>query len=279
MAAYRWYDEFGFVYLEVEQGDWLAQFSLIGAQLLSYMNKKDGTELFWLSPNVPETAGYSFRGGVPIVFPWFGPSEKGAPYPQHGFARNLPWRFLGISDNGDAIDVKFEVSDSPATTIFWSHKFKLTLTTRLRPSCVESIMTIENTDSKPFECEPLLHPYFLLEDLKKSKISGLDGAAYFDKNANGSGKVSGNITFGEPVDLVNEHSDNSYNIIEDGKPTFRITKKNSTQTVVWNPGPAGWLGDKLPNFVCVEPGCVKGGKLRLGPGEVHEMSGKFERLV
>ena len=31
------------------------------------------------------------RGGVPVIFPWFGPRSDGKPGPVHGFARTLTW--------------------------------------------------------------------------------------------------------------------------------------------------------------------------------------------
>jgi D-hexose-6-phosphate mutarotase len=35
--------------------------------------------------------GKAIRGGVPIVFPWFGSRSDGKPGPAHGFARTSEW--------------------------------------------------------------------------------------------------------------------------------------------------------------------------------------------
>ena len=35
-------------------------------------------------------AGKAIRGGVPLIFPWFGARSDGKPGPAHGFARSMP---------------------------------------------------------------------------------------------------------------------------------------------------------------------------------------------
>src|SRR5580658_5370860 len=37
------------------------------------------------------TEGKAIRGGVPIIFPWFGPRSDDKPGPMHGFARTALW--------------------------------------------------------------------------------------------------------------------------------------------------------------------------------------------
>jgi D-hexose-6-phosphate mutarotase len=60
-----------------------------GAHLLSWKPAGE-EEVLWLSNNTPFKQGVALRGGVPICWPWFGPSAQQG-LPSHGFARNLPW--------------------------------------------------------------------------------------------------------------------------------------------------------------------------------------------
>ena len=46
--------------------------------------------------------GKAIRGGVPVIFPWFGGRSDGKPGPAHGFARSVDWSVesTGLLDNG-----------------------------------------------------------------------------------------------------------------------------------------------------------------------------------
>ncbi len=66
-----------------------ASVALNGAHLLSW--KPEGeTEVLWLSDATSFKKGAAIRGGVPICWPWFGPSAQPG-LPSHGFARNQQW--------------------------------------------------------------------------------------------------------------------------------------------------------------------------------------------
>src|SRR5580698_8910691 len=45
--------------------------------------------------------GKAIRGGVPIIFPWFGPRSDGKPGPMHGFARTALWAMEGAKLTND----------------------------------------------------------------------------------------------------------------------------------------------------------------------------------
>lgn len=72
-----------------------------GAHLLS--PKPAGEEeVLWLSNNTPFKQGVALRGGVPICWPWFGPSAQQG-LPSHGFARNLPWTPEGHDEDDSGV--------------------------------------------------------------------------------------------------------------------------------------------------------------------------------
>ena len=84
-----------------------ASVALNGAHLLSW--KPEGeTEALWLSDSTSFKKGDAIRGGVPICWPWFGPStEKGLP--SHGFARNQQWTLKAHNEDDNGAVLTFEL--------------------------------------------------------------------------------------------------------------------------------------------------------------------------
>ena len=66
----------------------------------------------------------AIRGGIPVVFPNFGPWKLG---PQHGFARISSWT---VDQKGDDF-VIFTLSDNDETRKMWDYKFELRYTVRI----------------------------------------------------------------------------------------------------------------------------------------------------
>ena len=101
-----------------------AEVYLLGATITSWKTGAGagagaaGVEhLFLSSQSHFDLAKKPIRGGIPLVFPQFGPGVL----PQHGFARNTLWSFdgasLSSSSSSSSPDVvaKFSLSDTPAT--------------------------------------------------------------------------------------------------------------------------------------------------------------------
>src|SRR5690242_14412521 len=66
-----------------------------GAHLATWNPMGQHPGLF-LSPRADFEIGKPIRGGVPVIFPWFGAyalgeKKEGLPYPIHGFARSSVW--------------------------------------------------------------------------------------------------------------------------------------------------------------------------------------------
>jgi glucose-6-phosphate 1-epimerase len=72
---------------------------LQGAQLTAWQPRGERPVLF-TSPNSAFAPVRAIRGGIPIIFPWFGPSRHALAAPQHGFARTAPWYLDGVETAG-----------------------------------------------------------------------------------------------------------------------------------------------------------------------------------
>ncbi|KAI9090950.1 galactose mutarotase-like domain-containing protein, partial [Phlyctochytrium arcticum] len=92
----------------VTHGDSTADIYYYGATVTSW--KVHGLERIFLSSNAILNGTKAIRGGIPLVFPHFGtiPTSK---LPQHGFARNSKWRWVGATkDTAAETVVAFELT-------------------------------------------------------------------------------------------------------------------------------------------------------------------------
>src|SRR5438105_5968094 len=73
--------------LEISSGGSTADVYLHGAHVTGFRKKGEAPVLF-MSQCSRFTEGQPIRGGIPVIFPWFGPREG---LGQHGFARVKAW--------------------------------------------------------------------------------------------------------------------------------------------------------------------------------------------
>src|SRR5262245_60139056 len=85
------------VSLDCAQGEVFLQ----GAQV-TYWQPQGARPVLFTSPNSSFTPDHAIRGGVPVIFPWFGPKADAPAAPQHGFARIAPWRLEAVEADGRA---------------------------------------------------------------------------------------------------------------------------------------------------------------------------------
>lgn len=109
--------------------------------------------------------GKAIRGGIPIVWPQFGPGLL----PQHGFARVKSWR-LGKTNTDSHVSVDLHLSNDEETFQLWPHKFTLILTIRLNENSFYQELTVQNDDDHTFEFTALFHTYFTVDDIKTTKM-------------------------------------------------------------------------------------------------------------
>lgn len=237
--------------------------ALHGAQVLSWI-PADGRERLFLSEHARFEAGAAIRGGIPVIFPQFG--ERGE-LAKHGFARNLPWHFIGV----DNLAV-FGLTNNPATA-YWPHAFAARLHVALPGDALEVSLEIKNTGETPFLFNAALHTYLRVHDLDDVTLEGLQGCDYEDSTAGGTLHRENDFEL-----RFNDETDRIYNdvvaplTLRDGMHSLHIEQEGFPDVVVWNPGAtlAASIGDLAPgehrHFVCVEAGQVLQPEL-LHPGD------------
>lgn len=267
---------------------------LYGATVISWKDKT-GAEKLWLSEASKLDGSKAVRGGIPLVFPVFGPpppKHATSNLPQHGFARTSRWEFLGkstseseSSEGGADLSVKLDFGLSSAgldeqTRKLWGYAFNLIYSVTLSSGSLTTSLVVTNDDDKPFDLQVLLHTYFKVEDISSVKITGLDGASYIDKvDAKKEKTQSAEVKIAGEVDRVYTPTGGPsapVQIVQGGKTVFTVIRDNLNDVVVWNPWSekAAGMGDFAPKdgykkMVCVEAGSVREWQT-LEPGDAFE---------
>lgn len=273
---------------------------LFGATVTSWKSNGGKTENLWLSDKAALDGSKAVRGGVPVVFPVFGPPPKsGHPtstLSQHGFARTSRWEFLGKSAaedaaGSDSVKLDFGLSSSELSEDArkaWPLEFALVYSVTLSKDSLQTVVNVRNEGQQSFEFQFLLHTYLKIQDISKVAINGLLGVTYTDKvlNATEHKQSDSSITITGEVDRVYASiPQDTTSVVEDGKPRFDVVRDNLQDTVVWNPWieKAKAMGDFSPDddykhMVCVEVGAVNGWQT-LDKGEVFEGGQTIKSLL
>src|SRR5579862_4869354 len=94
-----------------EQGD--AHVYLHGAYVTHFL-PRGSSDLLFMSRKSHFEPGKAIRGGVPVIFPWFGPKADDPKAPMHGFARTNEWKLTGTQRLADGtISLALEFASSP----------------------------------------------------------------------------------------------------------------------------------------------------------------------
>lgn len=240
-----------------------AEVYLLGAHVTRF-GKKGEAPLLFMSGLSDFQAGKPIRGGVPVIYPWFGPREG---LPSHGFARLAEWDLTESTLLPDgAVRLVFKLPpNGPGEVVF--------AVTVGRTLVIELVVTNDGAEDLAFET--CLHTYFNIGDIHRIEVSGLHGVRYIDK-------VSGEqlcdshdvIRFSGEVDRVYQDTDATVEIRDPAlKRAILVRKNGSHSTIVWNP----WIekSKRMPDFgdeeylkmVCVESGNVGDNAPTLTPGD------------
>ncbi|MDB6129295.1 MAG: Aldose 1-epimerase [Verrucomicrobiales bacterium] len=257
--------------IQIKTANSEAELYLHGGHLTHYQRKGEQPVLF-LSQLSRFEDRHAIRGGIPVIFPWFGAREG---FPMHGFARLHEWELKQVFPAGSKkVGVRLCLPEVPEGGIFSSFKAELEIS--LDDSLTIELLVTNTSSSEELSFETCLHSYFLVKDINQVSITGLKGASYLDKTDNYQRKVESaeNIKIQGEVDRLYLNTPGAVEIHDSGfGRRIRIEKSGSNSTVVWNP----WIkkSEQMPDFandeylrmVCVESGNIGDDRITLPAGK------------
>lgn len=236
--------------------------------------------VLWLSEHSRFAEGQAVRGGVPLIFPWFGPGPQGGLKPAHGFARTSVWSREAIAElNGD-LTVRYRLDDSMVgEQPNFPHPFSATLTVGFSAAAVDVAFGVTNTGTVPFTYEDALHTYLAVGDILGVSVEGLDAMTYYDKTAADPAAPclqDGPVTFARETDRIYVDDSGGLLVVDPSwSRQIRVEKSGSANTVVWNPwtvkaaAMADFGDEEWPTMLCVEAANIGANAVTLAPGETH----------
>jgi D-hexose-6-phosphate mutarotase len=253
-----------------------AEIYLHGAHVTQFQ-KHGEPPLLFLSRCSRFENGAPIRGGIPIIFPWFGkPADKPG---QHGFARNREWALKEVTSPADgSVILRLglpEQGESADCTVEYVVRVSDTLSVEL---------SVTNQSEREFRFENCLHTYFTVGDINTVSVTGLKSVDYLDSLEGRQRKTeaSDNIRFTDEVDRIYVNTPHSVEIRDESlRRVIRVEKEHSLSTVVWNP----WIAkakamsdfgdEEYQQMVCVESGNVAVNEITLLPGQTSGLKVKL----
>ena len=268
----------GLVKAAVTLGGVTGELFLQGAQLTRW-DPPGGHPVIYMSPNSVFAPGTAIRGGVPLIFPWFGPHRSAKEAPQHGFARVAPWRLDSVERRAAELTMTLSLTSDDTTSPFWPEPYRAVYTVTFGPALALSL-AVQNRAGRPIVFEEALHTYFAVSDIAGASVTGLSGRTYIDKTDGLRRKTQdGAVTLAKHTDSVYLDTPNR-RAIEDPQWRRRIVidSDGANSTIVWNPwaenaaamrdlGADAWRG-----MICVENGNAADNEVRLAADSEHRMS-------
>lgn len=224
--------------------------------------------LLFLSAASDYADGKPIRGGIPLIFPWFGPRDG---HPAHGFARTREWHLLHASRTPEGV-VSLFLSLPEADGLHVTYEVTVGETLGL-------VLRIANPTSSPVTFEDCLHTYFHIGGIEFISLTGLEGTGYLDKVAGAAASGGADpLVIDREVDRIYQDTAATVDIVDPALGRrIRVAKSGSRSTVVWNP----WIekSHRMPDFgddefnhmVCVESGNVAAAAITLPPGGEHAL--------
>ena len=247
-----------------------AEVYLQGAHLTTF-RKHGQTPLTFMSQCSRFVEGQPIRGGIPVIFPWFGMRDGMG---NHGFARVKPWELKEFAPAPDgSVSVRFRLPDCPEANSYpaFTADYVITVSEDLM---LQLIVTNQSKD-EPLVFENCFHTYFDVGDVTSISILGLKGASYLDKVASFARKIQTDEILRVSSEVDRIYLDTTAPVeIHDPRlgRKIRVEKQGSNSTVVWNP----WVSksQQMPDFgndeyqrmVCIECGNVASNEINLPPG-------------
>lgn len=260
-----------------------AELYLQGAHLTHWTPRGQRPVLF-LSPQSLFATGKAIRGGVPIIFPWFGSRSDGRPGPAHGFARTSEWTIESARQRTDSrIELTLKLGSSQATRALINSDFRCRFRVTVG-SELEMELEASNDSKAPFTFEEALHTYLAVGDVEQVSVLGLEGTAYIDKTDSFKRKMLGSepLQIAKETDQVHLNTQAACTVLD---PVWNrriiVEKSGSNSTVIWNPwiektkGMSDMAANGWKQMLCVETANAAENAVVLKPGDSYKMTARI----
>ncbi|MCA9137741.1 MAG: D-hexose-6-phosphate mutarotase [Planctomycetales bacterium] len=246
-----------------------------GAHVTHFQSSGD-EPLLWMSEKSHFKTGQPIRGGVPVIFPWFGPRQDDPDAPAHGLVRTAEWSVTEVDRLDDGtVRVSLGISLDSFNIVY-----RVSVGRRLGLE-----MIVDNLSDTSASFEQALHTYLTVGDVRQIRVVGLEGATYIDKVDGMARKQqsAAPIRFAGETDSVYLDTEAIVRV-EDPvlARTIVVQKSGSLSTVVWNPWTAkasrmaDFGDDEWPGMVCIETANVADNSIDLAPGDSATMTATLE---
>ncbi|MCD9125717.1 D-hexose-6-phosphate mutarotase [Luteimonas fraxinea] len=273
----------GYPAVLVETADARAAIALHGGHLLSYV-PTGGEDLLWLSPRLAD-APAAIRGGVPVVWPFFGRQGQSNDVPSHGFVRTVRWQLVEATRDAEG---------SVSLTLAPPHYADLGLDLRMHlriGKTLEQTLETTNTGDAPVAFTQALHSYFHVSDVANVRVEGLDGLRFRDKNDGYAAHAqTGDWVLDDArdpgrSDYIYADAGGRYLLDDPGLDRrIELETSGSRSLVVWNPGETAAVRSSDMNdgswrgFLCLEAANAGPDIVRLAPGQTHVLTQRVRVL-
>jgi len=249
---------------------------------LTHWQPEGQVPVIFLSAHSNFAADKAIRGGIPIIFPWFGPRADG-PGPMHGFARIQVWDVAFAAVSGDNLHITVTLGPTEESRNLGFDNFRIAyefifgreLTLRF---------SVANQSIQPLHFEEGLHTYFHVSDVANVSLLGLANTEFLDKIDNFKRKRQTEelLHITGPTDRPYLNTEATVTLEDPGfSRRIVIAKQGSKTTVVWNPWStlaaniADLGNDEWPHMLCAETVNAADNALTLQPSEAHTMEAKI----
>lgn len=255
-----------------------AELYLHGAHV-THFQKPGEPPLLFLSSQSRFEPGVPIRGGIPIIFPWFGkPADKPG---QHGFVRNRAWALKEVTTTDTGI-VTARLRLPPCPELADGEiavEYTVTVSDALSAELI-----VTNKSARAYSFENCLHTYFTIGDINPLRVVGLQGVEYLDSLEGHQRKTetADAIRFVGEVDRTYVNTPHRVEIRDAAlRRVICVEKTGSASTVVWNPwiakaqAMADFGNEEYQRMVCVESGNVAENRIALAAGAAASLKVKL----
>jgi glucose-6-phosphate 1-epimerase len=257
-----------------------AKLYLQGAHLSDWTPRGQRPILF-LSSRSLYARSKAIRGGVPVIFPWFGARGDGKSGPAHGFARSMEWQLEETTLKNDGrVEITLVLRPNDITRSFGFDKFHLRFRVAIGSQLAMELET-HNEANETLVYEEALHTYFAVSDVRQCRVSGLEGTTYIDKTDGFKQKNAGAeaIQITKETDQVHLNTRTTCRLHDPIWNRQIVVEKNgSDSTVVWNPwvektqGMSDMAPDDWKQMICIETANAGVNAMRLPAGASHKLT-------